>query len=119
LKRAEAFLFAKGDNVMQLPASFSFLRQGKVRDVYEAGDRRHLLIVASDRISAFDHVLPNPIPGKGKILTRLSNFWFDRTKDLVGNHKFGTSACGFMPLPPNSPKSKGSLSLTPNLNSAL
>lgn len=66
--------------------SYTFLRQGKVRDVYAAEDERHLLIVASDRISAFDHVLPDPIPGKGTILTRLSNFWFDRTKDLIANH---------------------------------
>lgn len=67
-------------------SSFTFLRQGKVRDVYAAGDERHLLIVASDRISAFDHVLPSPIPGKGTILTRLSNFWFDKTRDLIANH---------------------------------
>jgi len=67
-------------------SSYSFLRQGKVRDVYAAADERHLLLVASDRISAFDHVLPDPIPGKGTILTRLSNFWFDRTRDLVPNH---------------------------------
>jgi len=71
---------------MESPMDFRFLRQGKVRDVYDANDKRHLLIVASDRVSAFDHVLPNPIPGKGKILTRLSNFWFDRTKNIIGNH---------------------------------
>ncbi|MBU1398081.1 MAG: phosphoribosylaminoimidazolesuccinocarboxamide synthase [Proteobacteria bacterium] len=71
---------------MQPPIDFIFLRQGKVRDVYTAADSRHLLIVASDRISAFDHVLPNPIPGKGIILTRMSNFWFDRTKTIVRNH---------------------------------
>lgn len=53
---------------MQKSDRFSFLRQGKVRDVYAAGDDRHLFIVARDRISAFDHVLPNPIPGKGSIL---------------------------------------------------
>ncbi len=62
------------------------MRQGKVRDVYAAGGDRYLLIVASDRISAFDHVLPNPIPGKGSILTQLSNFWFDQTKELIANH---------------------------------
>ena len=77
---------AKGETAMQKPEHFSFLRQGKVRDVYAAGDDRHLLIVASDRISAFDHVLPNPIPGKGSILTRLSNFWFEKTKELIPNH---------------------------------
>ncbi len=71
---------------MQASNSYSFLRQGKVRDVYSADDGRHLLIVASDRISAFDHVLPNTIPNKGSILTRLSNFWFDKTRDLVANH---------------------------------
>jgi phosphoribosylaminoimidazole-succinocarboxamide synthase len=52
------------------------IRSGKVRDLYAAGD--HLLLVASDRISAFDVVLPTPIPGKGRILTALSKFWFDR-----------------------------------------
>jgi phosphoribosylaminoimidazole-succinocarboxamide synthase len=58
--------------------------RGKVRDVYEVGDR--LLIVATDRISAFDAVLPTPIPDKGRVLTGLSLFWYDRTADLVGNH---------------------------------
>ena len=58
--------------------------RGKVRDVYEAGD--HLLMVATDRISAFDRHLPTPIPDKGRVLTGLSLFWFDRTADLVGNH---------------------------------
>ncbi len=65
---------------------YPFLRQGKVRDVYATGDDRCLLIVASDRISAFDHVLPNPVPGKGSILTRLSNFWFAQTGELTANH---------------------------------
>ena len=59
--------------------------QGKVRDLYEAGPD-HLLLVASDRISAFDVILPNPVPDKGRVLTGLSLYWFDRTKDLVGNH---------------------------------
>jgi phosphoribosylaminoimidazole-succinocarboxamide synthase len=58
--------------------------QGKVRDIYEAGE--DLLLVASDRISAFDVVLPTPIPDKGRVLTALSLFWFERTTDLVGNH---------------------------------
>ncbi|MEP6973299.1 MAG: phosphoribosylaminoimidazolesuccinocarboxamide synthase [Actinomycetota bacterium] len=58
--------------------------RGKVRDVYEAGD--HLLMVATDRISAFDAILPTPIPDKGRVLTGLSLFWFERTADLVGNH---------------------------------
>ncbi len=71
---------------MTATAGFKFLRQGKVRDVYICSDDHHLLIVASDRISAFDHVLPNAIPGKGAMLTRLSNFWFDRTTDIIDNH---------------------------------
>jgi phosphoribosylaminoimidazole-succinocarboxamide synthase len=60
-----------------------FIR-GKVRDVYDLGDR--LLMVASDRISAFDYVLPTPVPDKGKILTQISRFWFDLTTDIVPNH---------------------------------
>ena len=61
------------------------ISQGKVRDIY-AVDDAHLLIVTSDRLSAFDVVLPDPIPGKGEVLTRLSNFWFARTRDIVPNH---------------------------------
>ena len=62
-----------------------FLRQGKVRDIYEV-DGDHLLIVATDRISAFDCILPNGIPRKGEVLTQLSAFWFDRMSSLVQNH---------------------------------
>jgi len=58
--------------------------RGKVRDIYEYGDK--LLLVATDRISAFDVVLPTPIPGKGAVLTRLSEFWFRRTSHIIGNH---------------------------------
>jgi len=61
------------------------LAQGKVRDVYEV-DAERLLLVATDRISAFDVVLPNPIPDKGRVLTGLTLFWLERTKDVVGNH---------------------------------
>jgi phosphoribosylaminoimidazole-succinocarboxamide synthase len=61
------------------------LHQGKVRDIY-AVDDRHMLIVTTDRLSAFDVVLPDPIPGKGQVLTRISNYWFARTKHIVGNH---------------------------------
>jgi phosphoribosylaminoimidazole-succinocarboxamide synthase len=60
------------------------LRRGKVRDVYDLGDK--LLIVASDRLSAFDVILPTPITGKGKILTEAALFWFGLTKDVVPNH---------------------------------
>ena len=58
--------------------------RGKVRDVYDLDDR--LLIVATDRLSAFDYVLPDPIPGKGAVLTRMSLFWFKHLKDVVRNH---------------------------------
>ena len=59
--------------------------QGKVRDIYDAGPD-HLLLVATDRISAFDVILPTPVSDKGRVLTGLSLHWFDRTADLVGNH---------------------------------
>ena len=61
------------------------LHQGKVRDIY-AIDDRHMLIVTTDRLSAFDVVLPDPIPGKGRVLTTISNFWFARTRHIVPNH---------------------------------
>ncbi len=61
-----------------------FLHRGKVRDIYDLGDS--LLIVATDRISAFDVVLPTPIPDKGKILTKLTLFWLNFLKDIVENH---------------------------------
>jgi len=61
------------------------LHRGKVRDVYEA-DANHLLIVTTDRLSAFDVILPNPIPGKGQVLTEVANFWFARTTHIIGNH---------------------------------
>jgi phosphoribosylaminoimidazole-succinocarboxamide synthase len=65
--------------------SLPLLHRGKVRDIYAVG-QDHMLIVTTDRLSAFDVVLPTPIPGKGAILTALSNFWFGRTKHLVPNH---------------------------------
>jgi phosphoribosylaminoimidazole-succinocarboxamide synthase len=68
---------------------FPLYRRGKVRDVYDLGDR--LLIVATDRLSAFDVVLPTPVPGKGEILTAISDFWFDETEALVPNHRTSTS----------------------------
>jgi phosphoribosylaminoimidazole-succinocarboxamide synthase len=61
------------------------IHQGKVRDCFYLDDD-HMLIVASDRLSAFDVVLPDPVPGKGVLLTRLSNFWFDQTRDIIDNH---------------------------------
>ena len=62
--------------------------RGKVRDIYELGER--LLIVTTDRISAFDSVLPTPIPGKGRVLTQLSAFWFRKTESIVPNHLITT-----------------------------
>ncbi len=65
--------------------SLPLLYRGKVRDVYAIGDDQ-LLIVATDRLSAFDVVLPDPIPGKGAVLTAVSNFWFERTRHIIPNH---------------------------------
>lgn len=64
------------------------LARGKVRDIYEI-DEQHLLFVTSDRISAFDVVLPTPIPGKGALLTSISGFWFEKSSSLIRNHLTG------------------------------
>ena len=64
------------------------LHRGKVRDIYEV-DADHLLIVTTDRLSAFDVILPDPIPGKGHVLHEISDFWFQRTAHVVGNHGSG------------------------------
>ncbi len=69
------------------------LRRGKVRDIYDLGE--YLLLVASDRVSAFDVVLPNGIPGKGRILTHISIFWFNEMKDIISNHLIATDVKGF------------------------
>ena len=68
--------------------SLARIHQGKVRDIY-AVDDEHMLIVTTDRLSAFDVVLPDPIPGKGSVLTRISRFWFDRTRHIIPNHLTG------------------------------
>ena len=70
--------------------SLQRIHQGKVRDIY-ALDSRHMLIVTTDRLSAFDVVLPDPIPGKGRVLTSISNYWFARTMHIVPNHLAGSS----------------------------
>jgi phosphoribosylaminoimidazole-succinocarboxamide synthase len=72
-----------------VPLADAFVRSGKVRDLYRVGEDR-LLLVASDRLSAFDVVLPTPIPDKGRILTGLSRFWFSKTTDIVANHLVST-----------------------------
>lgn len=69
-------------------ASLTRVARGKVRDIY-AVDDEHLLIVATDRLSAYDVILPDPVPGKGRILTQLSNFWFRRMADVLPNHLTG------------------------------
>jgi phosphoribosylaminoimidazole-succinocarboxamide synthase len=66
-------------------ATLPLIGRGKVRDIYAAGDA-HLLIVTTDRLSAYDVVLPNPVPFKGEVLTQISNFWFDMVSDLIPNH---------------------------------
>jgi len=71
-----------------LVRQYPLIHQGKVRDSF-AIDDQHMLIVASDRLSAFDVVMTEPIPGKGEILTRISNFWFGHTRDIVPNHLSG------------------------------
>lgn len=75
-----------------LPGAIS-RRQGKVRDIYEYEDG--LLLVASDRISAFDVVMPTGIPDKGKVLTQVSAFWFDKTKNIMPNHLISTDVADF------------------------
>jgi phosphoribosylaminoimidazole-succinocarboxamide synthase len=65
--------------------SLKLLARGKVRDIYEI-DHQYMLIVTTDRLSAFDVILPNPIPDKGKVLTTVSNFWFEKLRDIIPNH---------------------------------
>ena len=71
-----------------LVTSYPLIHQGKVRDSF-AIDDEHMMIVASDRLSAFDVVMDDPIPGKGEILTRIANFWFEKTAHIVPNHLSG------------------------------
>ena len=73
---------------------YSPVKEGKVREIYDTGDS--LILVATDRISAFDHILKNQVTGKGRILTGMSRFWFDHTKDIVQNHMISTDV-GDMP----------------------
>jgi len=74
----------------------SLVHRGKVRDVYALSERE-LLIVATDRLSAFDVVLPDPIPGKGEMLCQISNFWFDKTAHLMPNHLTGRTVADVLP----------------------
>src|SRR5579885_2402266 len=72
------------------------IKRGKVRDIYDLGD--NLLFVATDRISAFDVVLPNGIPYKGKVLNLISQFWFDFTKPIVDNHVITSNVKEYPPV---------------------
>ena len=75
--------------VLQTNLPLPLFGRGKVRDTYDLGDR--LLMVATDRLSAFDSILPNGIPDKGRVLTLLSAFWFDRTREIIPNHLLSTA----------------------------
>ncbi len=82
-----------------LPAEFPLVARGKVRDVYAVGEDK-LLLVATDRISAFDCILGSPIPGKGRLLTQISLFWFNLLRDLTPNHLLSASVDEYpAPLP--------------------
>jgi phosphoribosylaminoimidazole-succinocarboxamide synthase len=81
---------SKSNYFTVLMINLPLIHKGKVRDVYQI-DENTLLMVASDRLSAFDVVLPDDIPQKGQLLTQISNFWFDRTKNLIANHLTGQS----------------------------
>ncbi|MCU7807646.1 MAG: phosphoribosylaminoimidazolesuccinocarboxamide synthase [Candidatus Thiodiazotropha sp. (ex Semelilucina semeliformis)] len=74
-----------GNTLFESQLDLELINRGKVRDIYEV-DQNHLLIVTTDRLSAFDVILPQPIPGKGEVLTRVANFWFKRTSHLLPNH---------------------------------
>ena len=84
----------------ELPG-LTLIHRGKVRDVFDLGDaipgQRCLLMVATDRLSAFDVVLPDPIPGKGEMLCQISNFWFDKTAHIITNHLTGIEVASVLP----------------------
>jgi phosphoribosylaminoimidazole-succinocarboxamide synthase len=86
--------------------SLPLLHRGKVRDIYDIDDQ-HMLIITTDRISAFDVILPTPIPGKGQILTQVSNFWFDRLQDIVPNHLSSLTLQEVLPDPDEYAQAEG------------
>src|SRR5207302_2258481 len=83
--KSPSHVWGSAEAVALLTLPLPLLRRGKVREMYVVDDER-LLMVASDRVSAFDVVMNEPIPGKGAVLTALSAFWFRRTADVVRNH---------------------------------
>ncbi len=92
---------------------FSPVKQGKVREIYDIGD--NLILVATDRISCFDVILKNTITGKGKVLTQMSKFWFELTKDIVSNHMVSTDV-NDMPEFFRTPQYDGNSMLVKKLN---
>ncbi len=89
-----AFIMLYDTNIKGLP----LLHRGKVRDIYEVEDD-HLLIITTDRLSAFDVILPDPIPGKGAVLTDTSNFWFKQLESIAPNHLANISVADVLPDP--------------------
>ena len=83
---------------MSTPTSLGLKKiySGKVRDLYEIDEQR-MLMVATDRLSAFDVVLPDPIPGKGEMLCQISNFWFEQTRHIIDNHLTGIDVASVLP----------------------
>jgi len=77
-------------------SSLKLFARGKVRDIYEI-NQQQLLIVTTDRVSAFDVILPDPIPGKGRVLTRVSNFWFAKTRHIIANHLLAIDLAQILP----------------------
>ena len=84
-------------------SQMALVRKGKVRDVYDVGDGKHLVIIATDRVSAFDHVLPTKIPDKGIMLTKMSNYWFSKTKHIIQNHCMNTDVLLYLWETPEYP----------------
>ncbi len=95
--------------------SLPLIQRGKVRDIYAVGDD-HLLIVTTDRISAFDVILPDPIPGKGAILTAMSNFWFEQMADVIDNHVSSLPLEEVMPDPAERAQVAGRAIVVQRLN---
>jgi phosphoribosylaminoimidazole-succinocarboxamide synthase len=85
--------FMKGSIQQTDFKKLNLIGRGKVRDIYSV--KNYLLIVTTDRISAFDVIMPNPVPGKGIILNRMSAFWFEQMKDIIGNHIVSTNPAEF------------------------
>ena len=95
--------------------SLEKIGRGKVRDLY-AIDDRHMLIVTSDRLSAFDVVLPDPIPGKGRVLTAISDFWFTKTSHIVPNHIADLALSDVLPDPVERNQVEGRAMVVKKLN---